>query len=300
MRAMNNKSPEKLELFLSSVCGEFKRERSELKDFLERELYVEVYLSENDEKPEDTPEEKLTKRIDDCDIVILLLGGQFGSKHPQKNISITQWEFEIANNLHKYWLAFCKKDVEFEECQKEFKEKVFNFSEGKDVPYFSGTEELKEKIKKHIIGLMSMCTKKALPTLNNEHMRGKFFIDVYPVRTTGFAGGITRVENSLDVKLQIKFYNNDREHDYDIDNIRVIIWEKIYKGHPAYQQGKLIFLPIKIQKRSSQVVDVKFSITPPSNDDRENKEKSDELMAEFKKLKSCKKSDYFKVDFDVV
>lgn len=288
---------EKLRIFLSCVFSEFKDQRQELKKFLEEDLCLDVYISENDEKPQKSSEQKLIDELKKSHIFILLLGSQHGSKHSQKDISITNWEFETAvKNLQMEWFAFYKKDAKFEGGQKKFRDEVFNFVEGRDTLPFSNTNELKQKIKEHLLRLMSGCTIIMLPTLSDKKKRGKLFVKVHPHKTTGPRAGIERAGNGVKLDMQIKFYNDDVEHDYLVDNIRLFVWGKSYRG-----TSPSISLPTPIQRKSHNVFTIKFyDVIPPSNDNSEAKEMSEELIAEIKKLNASGTTNYLSVDFDIV
>ncbi len=55
--------------------------------------------------------------INNCDYYILIVGGRYGSLHPELNLSYTELEFDYAKSLNKPILAFIRSDIK--KCRKK-------------------------------------------------------------------------------------------------------------------------------------------------------------------------------------
>lgn len=64
--------------------------------------------------------EHIKKCIESCDYYILLVGGRYGSQHPNLNLSYTELEFDYAKSINKPILAFIRSDIN--KCRKKDKD----------------------------------------------------------------------------------------------------------------------------------------------------------------------------------
>ena len=138
-----------IKIFISSVYTEFKRDREELRIFLEDTFHCTVRISETDKCPDHrSSEEKLKHEIESSDIFLLILGREFGNLYTDGKRSITEWEYDTAKNARIPVLALKKKikTLKVDEKQATFIEKARDFRSGHHIPEFTNSEEIKEKM----------------------------------------------------------------------------------------------------------------------------------------------------------
>jgi hypothetical protein len=138
-----------IKIFISSVYKEFKREREELRIFLEDTFHCTVIISEADKCPDHrSSEEKLKQEIESSDIFLIILGDEFGSLYIDGKKSITEWEYDTAKNARIPVLALKKKTktLKVDKKQATFIEKARDFCSGHHIPEFTNSEEIKEKM----------------------------------------------------------------------------------------------------------------------------------------------------------
>lgn len=103
----------KIRVFISSTFYDLEQIREDLEKFIENFGYEPV-LSEKGDIPygkEEELEEYCYKEIENCDIIVALIGGRFGSLSKYKERSITQIEIETSLKLKKQVYVFINKDV---------------------------------------------------------------------------------------------------------------------------------------------------------------------------------------------
>lgn len=104
---MQNK---KYQIFISSTFEDLQNER---RDALEAILItknipigMEAFVASSQKQFE-----YIKECINSCDYYILLVGGRYGTIHPEFNISYTELEFDYAKSLNKPILIFYYKDI---------------------------------------------------------------------------------------------------------------------------------------------------------------------------------------------
>jgi Domain of unknown function (DUF4062) len=137
-------------VFISST-SEFKEERKKLADSIraDEELGVVPYLYEVEQPSGRSPLKECSRRLRDSDLVILIIGAQFGTPLPEMSgllgwcqrrfggpsqpKSIVQWEYEYAKKLprplHPYVRVYPPDEV-IEELQEKFRDPVTDFEKG--------------------------------------------------------------------------------------------------------------------------------------------------------------------------
>jgi hypothetical protein len=103
-------------IFLSSTFYDLKYIRNDLEAFI-REIGYEPVLHERGHVPYgrmEALEEYCYKEISNCDVLIHIVGGRFGSESNEQNYSISQVELRTAHKLNKQVYIFIEKGVHFE------------------------------------------------------------------------------------------------------------------------------------------------------------------------------------------
>lgn len=101
----------KIRLFVSSPQEEFREERRALADYVRTDplfgKHFEVFLFEELEATDRTPESRFLEEVDACDVYVGLFGETYGRRHGR--ISSTEREFDRATELGKQRLVFVKE-----------------------------------------------------------------------------------------------------------------------------------------------------------------------------------------------
>jgi uncharacterized protein DUF4062 len=100
-------------VFLSSTFYDLRHVRSDLERFI-RELGYEPVLSERGQVPygkQEALEQYCYREINNCDIVVSIVGGRYGSASAERPYSISQIEIKTAHELHKQVYIFVEKSV---------------------------------------------------------------------------------------------------------------------------------------------------------------------------------------------
>lgn len=100
-------------VFISSTYYDLKNVRADLERFV-RDKGFEPVLHERGNVPygkESALEEYCYREIGNCDILVALVGGRFGSASKQDPYSISQLEFKTASELQKPTYIFVERDV---------------------------------------------------------------------------------------------------------------------------------------------------------------------------------------------
>lgn len=100
-------------IFISSTYYDLKNVRADLERFI-KEHGFEPVLHERGHVAygkKEALEEYCYKEINNCDILIAVVGGRFGSASKHEPYSISQIEFKTATELHKPIYIFVERDV---------------------------------------------------------------------------------------------------------------------------------------------------------------------------------------------
>ena len=100
-----------IRIFISSVQGEFARERRQLRDYLRGDplmrLFFEVFFFEDAPASDRRPDEIYLDEVERCEIYVGLFGTEYGFEDPD-GISPTEREYDRATELGKHRLVFLK------------------------------------------------------------------------------------------------------------------------------------------------------------------------------------------------
>jgi hypothetical protein len=151
-----------MKFFISSPQVSLENYRKAVKDSLERMGFDEIFLSEYESSKSKSPMDVCIENVEKCEIFILLLGDKYGSVPKGLAISVTEMEFNKAEELKKDIIVFKLKKEVIEQKQKEFIQKISEFTEG----YFWGKEieddvELKKRVCKDIMKHLTSKLKEA-------------------------------------------------------------------------------------------------------------------------------------------
>lgn len=101
----------KYQVFVSSTYVDLKEERQAAWTTLMKAdcfpLGMELFLTDDLSLLD-----LIKKTIDECDFYLLIVGGKYGSVHPQQGISFTEIEYDYAVQKGKYILRFVHKDID--------------------------------------------------------------------------------------------------------------------------------------------------------------------------------------------
>lgn len=102
---------DKLRLFVSSPQAEFRAERQAIAEYVRADpllgQYFKVFLFEEQEATDETPERRFIEEVDRCDVYVGLFGETYGRRHGQW--SSTEQEFDRATARGKERLVFVKQ-----------------------------------------------------------------------------------------------------------------------------------------------------------------------------------------------
>ena len=119
----------KLRIFISSVQKEFAEERRMLADYIRKDallgVFFEVFLFEEVDACDKTPQGVYLGEVESCDIYIGLLGQKFGHE-TESGTSATECEYDLATKLGKTRLVFIKDVARREPKEARFIAKVQN------------------------------------------------------------------------------------------------------------------------------------------------------------------------------
>ena len=100
-----------IRIFVSSVQGEFARERRQLRDYLRGDplmrRFFEVFFFEDAPASDRRPDEVYLDEVERCEIYVGLFGTEYGFEDPD-GISPTEREYDRATELEKHRLVFLK------------------------------------------------------------------------------------------------------------------------------------------------------------------------------------------------
>lgn len=100
-----------IRIFISSVQGEFARERRQLRDYLRGDplmrRFFEVFFFEDASASDRRPDEIYLDEVERCEIYVGLFGTEYGFEDPD-GISPTEREYDRATELGKHRLVFLK------------------------------------------------------------------------------------------------------------------------------------------------------------------------------------------------
>ena len=90
------------QVFISST-SEFVAERKELAQKLKSlpDFDFHPFIYEEEAAGPSSPEKHCRKMLDDSEVVVLILGANYGSSFPGKSMSIVEWEYEYAKGAKK-------------------------------------------------------------------------------------------------------------------------------------------------------------------------------------------------------
>ena len=155
---------DKIKIFISSTMRDLKEERTTVEDAVRdlRDLPFEALRAETIGAQSASPEEVCLMMAQQCDIYLLILGGRHGYRPEGSDISVTEMEFNEAQQLGKPTLVYKKELDEIEPDQEAFIQRVGDFREGflwreftkDDVP-----EPLATWVKEDIASLISQLIK---------------------------------------------------------------------------------------------------------------------------------------------
>ncbi|MEI7577732.1 MAG: DUF4062 domain-containing protein [Armatimonadota bacterium] len=100
-------------IFVSSTFYDLQSIRASLEIFI-KSLGYETVLHERGSVPyraDGKPEEGAYREIENCDILVSIIGARFGSKSGDENTSISQKELRIAHELGKQLFVFVQADI---------------------------------------------------------------------------------------------------------------------------------------------------------------------------------------------
>jgi uncharacterized protein DUF4062 len=140
-------------VFISST-SDFIEQRRALAALLHRAY--EPYISEEDRARRRSPLEHLTKKIENTNVFVALLGTAYGSPFPTEDgeeRSIVEWEFETARRRETLEImCFVHRDAvrtTNDERQRRFLERVTGFREHW-CAFFESPQELVELVRSHL------------------------------------------------------------------------------------------------------------------------------------------------------
>ena len=137
----------KFNVFISSVQGEFEKERSDLEEYFSSDdllkLFFTPFLFERISATSSSPEKVFLAEVERSDIYIGLLGKTYGFKD-KSGISPTEKEYDAAKKEGlPRWIYILKTEESREEKENLFVKKVSNDVSWK---FFSSIEELKKEV----------------------------------------------------------------------------------------------------------------------------------------------------------
>jgi hypothetical protein len=120
----------KVRVFVSSTIKGMEDVRSRLRKVIENELGYEAILSEYEGSKPITPKRQCQRWAKECDIFIALIGNKYGWIIPEKNISVSEYEFNEALKDNPEKILVFVADGSKETRQKAFVDRVLSFEEG--------------------------------------------------------------------------------------------------------------------------------------------------------------------------
>lgn len=218
-------------IFISSTFEDFYEERKSIAKYLQ---FIQCDVNAIDIQPASSEKvaTKIKDGIEESDFVILLVGNRYGSIIPKMtgddNLSITNWEYNLAVALGKPICVYLNpksniKDNEDED--KEKKEELLNrfketLQENHCPSYFYSREELLDKIPAAIVSIYREYAKnrdKELSKINNELLKSQREIKYLKSRTSSI---------NIDGRM------------LELDRLRDIEEENLYRDDLGYQLYK--------------------------------------------------------------
>ena len=113
----------KLKIFISSVQGEFAKERVLLAKYIREDAllgdFFEVFLFEEQPAKNRPAKSVYLEEVAACDVYLGLFGSKYGSRD-EYGVSPTEREYDRATELHKTRLAFVKNSARREKKEETF------------------------------------------------------------------------------------------------------------------------------------------------------------------------------------
>lgn len=134
------------QVFISST-SEFAAERLSLAAAIDsmEDMDFKAYVYEDERPPGTAPEKHCARRMRESELVVLVVGSNFGTTFPNETTSIVQWEYEYAKDLPRPLHPYVKKlpDVAaIDPRQADFIRNLTDFSKGSWSRIFSNEREL--------------------------------------------------------------------------------------------------------------------------------------------------------------
>jgi hypothetical protein len=131
------------QVFISST-SEFAAERKQLEQALGslNDFDFKPYIYEADAAGPQSPESRLRAVLDDSEIVVLILGSNYGSAFPGRPISIVEWEYEYARETQKELKGYVRQTPPVDPRQAEFVARVREFRGGTWCRLFADASQL--------------------------------------------------------------------------------------------------------------------------------------------------------------
>lgn len=188
-----------LKVFISSTCYDLGRERTDLKVFIESLGYEAVCSDHNDVlyNPEEHTHTSCVKKVAECDLFVLIIGGRFGGKAIAEAVDLISPQF-LPNG----------KDAEYSITELEyffaFQNKIPIFTFVKSDVYEDHGKYIKE-LKK---GVLCKFKKKIFPTkyksIQKQSDAKKIFNFINIVRKKEKNNAIFAFETAEDIKFVLK------------------------------------------------------------------------------------------------
>lgn len=151
-----------MNIFISSVIKGMKSDRNSIIDVI-KSFGFEYFASEHEGSSWDSSAEKCLDEIRKCDIFVGLYGNKYGFVPSKNDIidqfdgvrSIAEIEFAFSRKLSKPTLLYIRKEVEYEQEQKDFLSEIRNFFSGLFMAKYKSTEEIGPKFKNDLSSLLT-------------------------------------------------------------------------------------------------------------------------------------------------
>jgi len=138
------------QVFISST-SEFETERQEIAQEIRRKIKPPCIPFIYEEEPADriSPEKYCSDMIAASEVLVLVLGASYGSRFPDRNMSIVEWEYEEAKRHHELAIHPYVKELAagtpIDPPQAAFVARIVNFHDGHWSKFLTA-DELPKKV----------------------------------------------------------------------------------------------------------------------------------------------------------
>ncbi len=177
---------DKLKIFISGTQNDMLPERDAVSRAVEAVALAESVRAEQTLSQIQSPRDWIVEQVQSCDIYVGVYSHRYGWIVPEEDISVTEYEFDLAVRLGKPILAWIRKQQSAEknlsdfDRQQQFLSRVSDFSKGYLRQVFENTDELERWVVDALRQTLINIVRHKSPNLSSLHLPpSTSLIDLY-------------------------------------------------------------------------------------------------------------------------